>query len=337
VPDEPQGRERRPVGRPQTADGADSRSGPGAGAAGEQRGPEPVPLLQVSPPTPVGSIKGRYCVHIRRVAAEQPCGVTFSAVENQDKRLQMIAVADDLSHLGLRKGDQVLLLNGTRPRSIVACRDVLQKALSIVLVLQHQEPGDKDTVPDGPCACRRSSRSGRKEPCPVCNPVVPEPVRLLLSMTGGMANDMRRGEFRLTLHRTSLMQSFGLSLAGRKPGLAGDHTPEAVIFITRDLPHLGLQQGDRLIGLNGMPPRSWPDCRKFLERATDLSMTFRRGEGSGPAVRPRKEENNVLEHEIVPVEIGTGPAMGVAASLAGCGRAGAWCCSVRAGAGCAVR
>ena len=66
-----------------------------------------MPLLKVSPPVPVGRIAGRFKVRLWRLSSAQPYGVSFG----NDKG-GSIVVAEDAPHLALRRGDEVVGING---------------------------------------------------------------------------------------------------------------------------------------------------------------------------------------------------------------------------------
>merc|ERR1712079_875521 len=59
-------------------------------------------LLKASPPTPVGTIKGRYSIRIKRATLRQPFGLAFQATEGAvDSRLggfSGITIAEELPH-----------------------------------------------------------------------------------------------------------------------------------------------------------------------------------------------------------------------------------------------
>lgn len=100
-------------------------------------------LLKVGVPTPVGSTPGRYSIRIRRASLRQPLGVTFFANE-----ANQITIRDELPHLGLRRGDQLIQVNGEKPQTVDKCRSMLAKSTNVLLTLQHREIEGAGTLED---------------------------------------------------------------------------------------------------------------------------------------------------------------------------------------------
>jgi len=217
----------------------------------------PIVLLKSSPPAQVGSVKGRYVLRVVRGSLKQPYGITFDANEARGGVLSTIYVAEDLPHLGVRKWDELLLVNGAQPRSIQECRGMLQEALSIVLVLQRRGVNAQAAPPRPHIAVAALSAVDR----------------VLLSVSKAVVTDPRRGEFKMSLHRNSLKQKFGLAF---EAVLSKTKAQELSILISEDLPHLALVRNDRLYVINGVRPRSRKICAQILNSAMTVKLTFRR-------------------------------------------------------------
>mmetsp|Transcript_19016 Transcript_19016/g.36624 ORF Transcript_19016/g.36624 Transcript_19016/m.36624 type:complete len:552 (+) Transcript_19016:127-1782(+) len=217
----------------------------------------PVVLLKSSAPAQVGNVKGRYVLRVVRASLKQPYGITFDANEARGGMLSGISVAEDLPHLGIRKWDELMSVNGAQPRSIHECRGMLQEALSILLVLQ-----------------RRGVQSQAPPPKPHLVVASLSPMdRVLLSVSKAVVSDQRRGEFKLSIHRNSLKQKFGLAF---EAVLSKTRVQELSILISEDLPHLALIRNDRLYIINGIRPRSRKVCAQILKSAMTVNLTFRR-------------------------------------------------------------
>eukprot|EP00419_Tripos_fusus_P003881 CAMPEP_0172689460 /NCGR_PEP_ID=MMETSP1074-20121228/23156_1 /TAXON_ID=2916 /ORGANISM="Ceratium fusus, Strain PA161109" /LENGTH=481 /DNA_ID=CAMNT_0013509267 /DNA_START=57 /DNA_END=1502 /DNA_ORIENTATION=- len=171
-----------------------------------------IPLLKASPPVPVGRIAGRFKVRLWRLSSAQPYGVSFG----NDKG-GSIVVAEDAPHLALRRGDEVVGINGQAVTSIRQCREVLSNSKEMELHLYHHEL-PKEII-------ERQSVFGNcieTRDMPVCcdacfNPPEPRcrsrsfPLRDLLLSTGPVPIDAN-GLFSLTLVRASRKQPFGLAI-----------------------------------------------------------------------------------------------------------------------------
>jgi len=215
--------------------------------------PATIDLLKASAPKLVRDKPGCYELHMRRASLKQRYGVAFDAAETSDRRLCAITCAEDLPHIGIGKGDQLVAINGMVPNSVGECRDVLEKAMAIHLVLQRKQS-----------TSNRASDKG----------VV---AGSLLSVTKAIIIDARIGEFRLTIHRGSLKQRFGLIFQPVQPKRRGE---ELSIFVAEDMPHLSLKRCDRVVSLNGVRVRSKKVCSQILGSAMSLSLVMRREKSS---------------------------------------------------------
>jgi len=169
-----------------------------------------IPLLKASPPVPVGRIAGRFKVRLWRLSNRQPYGISFSSGNDGS-----IVIGEEAPHLALRRGDEVVGINGQAVTSVRQCREVLANSRDLELHLYHhelpKEIKERQSV-FGNCIETRDM--------PVCcdacfNP--PEsrcrartfPLRDMLLSTSPVPIDAS-GLFSLTLVRTSRKQPFGL-------------------------------------------------------------------------------------------------------------------------------
>lgn len=222
------------------------------------------PLLKVSSPIPVGAEVGRYRVRIWRKSKRQPFGIQFSSSNN------MIEIAEDLTHLGLRQFDQVISVNGMKVRTVEECMGVLRDATTLDLVLQHTElDGEITTV--GPAT--GSGWCGSRA-CVSRQPTsAPMSLRTLLASSQLQMLSEDGKDFQLILERKSLKQRFGVNFSAEriKGGL--------VINIAEDQPHLGLKAGDELVSVNGIAMQNSVECQRTLEKSMIVTLKLKRKVG----------------------------------------------------------
>jgi len=233
---------------------------------------EVLPLLEAWPPRPL-SQPGRFSLRMRRASTRQAFGICFDAA-GFDGRLSeghpSITAREDYPHLGILKGDTVLSINGYVPITVTECRSILGEAMWIRLVMFRQLPG----APKAPSAHGRSGSSPPRRAA-----------RRLLCTSRASVADAESGEFRITIHRTSLSQKFGLCF--REAPLSRSWEELAVV-VSQNLPHLALRKADRLIEINGVEMPSRPQCESIMEKASCLSLRFQRElPEDGPGLRLR--------------------------------------------------
>jgi len=259
------------------------------------------PLLRVSPPTPVGPVTGRYSVRIKRASLKQPFGVAFQAEDD------VISIAEDLPHLGLRRFDQLVTVNAVRPDSVKECKRILADSATLELVLQHREafgdaPGPPSrAVPVLSCwTCSALTNadvvvSTRENPVQgfgdvgCCVPLIPVirgrntistqnqlPMRTLLSVTPIRVLDEFNGEYEIMMQRASLKQRFGVSFTAEQVQKNRGDTPSKRIVASEDMLHIGLRKGDQLLVINNIAPSVGTECRQILERSMSVHMKLRR-------------------------------------------------------------
>lgn len=196
------------------------------------------PVLRVSPPTPVGSLPGRYRVRIWRAAPDVPIGINFGQGATNP-----VVVLDDVPHLGIRRGDEVLRLNDEFVESLQQCEEQVGNSGCLDFVFYHREctiihnqsRSRPLRVGEEPVCC---SCSGAWYLRPVChfspaqigkdpadiNPYYDGCFYPRISMVAPKSFGMRdmllaneptacveTGLFQVVLRRTSLDQSFGVS------------------------------------------------------------------------------------------------------------------------------
>uniref|UniRef100_A0A7S0B844 PDZ domain-containing protein n=1 Tax=Pyrodinium bahamense TaxID=73915 RepID=A0A7S0B844_9DINO len=176
-----------------------------------------LPLLKASPPTPVGRIAGRYKVNLWRSSGGQPYGISFGS----GSRAGEIVIAEDAPHLGLRKGDEVISINGQYVERVRECGQILTNSRDLELQLYHREPADDAEAEHHLtplCGMCRESH-GLPTCCEPCfNPPEPRcraqafPLRDLLLTTGPVPIDVY-GSFAIQIVRISRKQPFGLVVA----------------------------------------------------------------------------------------------------------------------------
>lgn len=228
-----------------------------------------VPLLKAWPPRTAKSSQGvAFSVRVWRASTRQPFGIVLDTAQNSSERKHLTAVvAEDLPHLGILKGDALLSINGHVPTSARECRHILTEAIVIRLVLQRFERTSNlahvgAEFGDGVRAKTRAPQ-------------------LLLSVTRASVVDEATGEFRLTIHRSSQSQKFGLCFTQLLPSGNG----EALIIVSQHLPHLALRKGDHVVTMNGMALKSRGQCEELLKSAFILGMSVRREACSAGGLR----------------------------------------------------
>mmetsp|Transcript_101941 Transcript_101941/g.263467 ORF Transcript_101941/g.263467 Transcript_101941/m.263467 type:complete len:557 (-) Transcript_101941:116-1786(-) len=345
-------------------------------------------LLKVSPPMPVGRVAGRYMVRLWRSSTAMPYGMTFISGPAGGSN---VVVAEDAPHLGLRRGDELLSINGKTIESVRKCGEVLASAKDLELLMYHRE-----TVQGGG-EVRVICGSTCLEPydlptcCDACfSPPEPRcrarcfPLRdVLLSSHPVPADQDQPGIFAIQIVRISRKQTFGLAfsptviaydpaamqtsessvvptpspasstaqlrvtlptpgdqqLAPTNPacrtlpppsedeqrallnddgrsldtesimtgvrGVGGaapsniedvaaasaaaspvstdrsnlDTAPGQLLTVSRDLPHLGLHEGDQLLRVNGTPIHSLDACKAVLKGSMTVTLELRRPGG----------------------------------------------------------
>jgi len=262
---------------------------------------ELMPILKASPPMPVGSITGRYRVTLVRASMRQPFGVTLQAVELLG-RTEAINVMEDLPHMGIRRSDELISVNGRKPETIRECNDLLTRAMSVTLVLQHWEPGKYSArrlgsgveSPEPPLVQRSfwCDEPSREEQ----SPEPAQPLRTLLATARPATSDENDGTFHTRIQRTSLKQLFGISLTAEQPKEKGQR---ASIVVAETLPHMGLMQGDQLLLINGVKPVSGLECCRIMERCMTIRLNLRRLQYSSNGTPIRHAR---LDLDILPID-----------------------------------
>jgi len=175
-----------------------------------------LPLLKASPPTPVGRLAGRYRVRLWRPSAAQSFGISFGSTKTGK-----VTIVDDMPHIGLRKGDEVLSLNGQPATCVRQSGHILAGSCDLELMLYHREIPEEAFAEKLQMPLCNMFPEPRELPssCESCfNPPEPRcrahsfPLRDLLLTTGPVPLDAC-GTFTMQIVRKSRMQPFGLVIA----------------------------------------------------------------------------------------------------------------------------
>jgi len=248
-------------------------------------GQDLVTLLKCSLPTPLlGAEQGKYCLHLRRASPRQTFGISFSFNSATAQRPSCILVAENLPHLGIRKTDELVVLNRTRPKTLAQCREILQTAMSIVMVLRRREvfaapqkraSGCCSGFCSWWCCCCECCECGSEDGVGCCPKHLPQPELTcqLLAITRPAFVEQAKGIFTLSIQRAALRQRFGIGFTAdqNRPG-----SRETRIRVTEDVEYMWLRKGDRLLKVNGVHPRSWKECKRILDSSTIFRMIFYR-------------------------------------------------------------
>jgi hypothetical protein len=218
------------------------------------------PLLKVSPPTPHGSHPGRYKVLLQRATLSQP----FDFAIEQLGDAGPLVIGEDEERLGLRKGDEVIRINGQNPRRVEDAKLILDRSKSVELHLQHHEKGFEHT----------SACFDELDTCGLgCNIQrqtfkVQHPLRPLLA-TSGPVQLTDDSAFQVQILRTSLVQPLGLGL------VIG---PEEAVLVKQDFPQYGLLEGDRVISINNICVDNlrFEEVEAFLDSSMDVWLECHR-------------------------------------------------------------
>lgn len=166
-----------------------------------------------------------------------------------------LIIAEDAPHIGIRKGDEVVKVNGYRFLTLAECQYALDSSTALELQLHHPEQGystkSGSCVDDLSCGFSSSKTSFQ----------MPARMRDLISVSGPVYS---AGGDSFTVHivRASLLQRFHLVIGiMEEPFSANDAVDsEEVMLVKQDAPQYGLLKGDRVLRVNGMSTISaWQD------------------------------------------------------------------------------
>mmetsp|Transcript_77752 Transcript_77752/g.134904 ORF Transcript_77752/g.134904 Transcript_77752/m.134904 type:complete len:432 (+) Transcript_77752:98-1393(+) len=213
--------------------------------------PAPRSLLKASPPIPHGSRPGSYKIYLRRATTSQPFGLAFSMAWEGGP----LIIAEDAPHIGIRKGDEVVKVNGHRLSSLAECQHALDSSTTLDLQLHHHEQGystkSDSCVDDLSCGFSAAKTNFK----------MPTRMRDLLLVSGPVSSP--GGEtFIVHIIRASLVQRFHLEIDSmEEPFSARDAVNmDEVVVVKQDAPQYGLLKGDKVLRVNGMPSASaWQD------------------------------------------------------------------------------
>lgn len=175
------------------------------------------PLLRASPPIPVGRLPGRFKVILQRASLSQPWGITL----DKTKRGTII-IAENAVHLGMRKGNELLGLNGVAQSTVRQYLDALDQSWTVDLDVQQNghdlsagDDAEEGEEPWGVCMVFPAQDNTCVDVCfappaPRCRAET-WPMRDLLLTTGPLAEESG-SIFTLKVVRASRKQPFGLNL-----------------------------------------------------------------------------------------------------------------------------
>mmetsp|Transcript_91642 Transcript_91642/g.143841 ORF Transcript_91642/g.143841 Transcript_91642/m.143841 type:complete len:352 (-) Transcript_91642:24-1079(-) len=285
------------------------------------KGDAMTPLLKASPPTRVGSKVGRYRIRIWRATTRQPFGINFVLSDGK------IKIGEDVVHLGLREGDELVRANHLNATRSDECRQLLAESTCVDLLLHHRElledvaVKDQDASwswnpfqrlsrrqeagEDGDPQCCRSARSADRDDSV-------QPLQVLLAVTKPTIVRTTQEsfedaiEFEISVQRSSLKQRLGVDFAlePQLPTMSRQTPPK--ILIAQDAYSLGLRRGDQVLLVNGVPYSRAADCRKMFETASLVNLRLKRL--SSPdgfvqvAMAPEIEDSSEVVTEVVYVD-----------------------------------
>lgn len=172
------------------------------------------PLLRTTPPIPVSRFPGRFRVVVRRSCLSQPLGISITKARHSGE----VVIAEDLSHLGLRRGDAVLKLNGHNIWDLNQAVHKLESCLEADLTVVHRERPSA-AVASSSCASVSSTIPEAHDCVTVCmHPPTPRTrskewyMRDLVLSTGPVK--IKDDIFGVRIERASRKIRFGLSFCG---------------------------------------------------------------------------------------------------------------------------
>jgi len=224
---------------------------PSGPSFGQVESSEEQVILQASQPAYLGGHPGCYLVRLVRASLKVSFGLELITAKTRDGQLAAIFVSDDLPFVGMSRWDRVLSINGWEPTSVEECGNIVERLLSIVLVLQSKGKQPVESVPR-----------------PVMELLPPADQRLLTIKKQMLTNE---SEFMLMIRRRSPKQSLGLSFdASLTPNEQGE------LVVTCDMLHLDVIAGDLLVSANGFRSPSKKVLCEILDTAIVIELTLRR-------------------------------------------------------------
>eukprot|EP00927_Polykrikos_kofoidii_P052723 TRINITY_DN46656_c0_g1_i1.p1 TRINITY_DN46656_c0_g1~~TRINITY_DN46656_c0_g1_i1.p1 ORF type:complete len:328 (+),score=36.70 TRINITY_DN46656_c0_g1_i1:97-1080(+) len=234
--------------------------------------PQPLkPLLQVSLDISRDlTDTGEFFVRMARSVPSQSFGIHFEV--NVEAR--RISILEDLPHLGLSRNDIVLSINSREPPTdMEKCCQVLDSSLSIELKMLPARG-----IPGGGNYVSLTPRSWF-----TCIPSDSDvglrnlTTKTLLSASAPCITNILKGEFEVTVVRSSSHQQFGLSLTSEVKG-ARRKGDVSLIFFMEDHPKYEILKGDRLLAVNDYQTNRMDvrECYQYIKESSKVVLLIRR-------------------------------------------------------------
>uniref|UniRef100_A0A7S4RBX8 Uncharacterized protein n=1 Tax=Alexandrium monilatum TaxID=311494 RepID=A0A7S4RBX8_9DINO len=118
----------------QSAEGSSGYRQPVAEAASK-------PLLSMMRPQVVDEHRGEFRLVMQRSSLTQLFGLDFATELSKRKQQPIVVLPADYPHLGLRKGDRLVSINGVQPRTLVHCQHIYDNSLNLTLIFRRNPRG----------------------------------------------------------------------------------------------------------------------------------------------------------------------------------------------------
>eukprot|EP00927_Polykrikos_kofoidii_P059329 TRINITY_DN54509_c0_g1_i1.p1 TRINITY_DN54509_c0_g1~~TRINITY_DN54509_c0_g1_i1.p1 ORF type:complete len:316 (-),score=46.56 TRINITY_DN54509_c0_g1_i1:36-983(-) len=237
-------------------------------------------LLMVSKPTRCED--GMFRLRLARATILQPFGIAF---RNTADRL---TIAQDYPHLWLRKNDIVVSIDGQPVSSMVSPSAHMKSPLLMNLVILRMgsdavvQSKSKNRVESGVAGFLTRNLQACVAPHNKDNDACLEKavMETLLAVKPPILIDADKGEFQVTVQRSSRHQEFGLVFITAGSGDGPNSFQGACVLMEDRLP-FALRRGDRLVTIDGMDARNMTadDCALHASKALKLVLTFWRPSG----------------------------------------------------------
>jgi len=192
-------------------------------------------------------------VKLARVSTQQAFGVEFFAAEmRHGGRLSAIFVSDDFPCHGMGRWDRLLSINGVQLRSVAACNMMLQKQLSLVLVLQSKSKQSNEPVPRPDMQWQPSLDNS-----------------LIVVRKDALENE---SEFMLSIERRSPQLRLDLPFSP----VSSESKDQSSLLAEETVQHLHVNIGDQLLAVNGSYFPTEKFLRWVLDTATSVQLKLRR-------------------------------------------------------------
>jgi len=99
------------------------------------------PLLSIMPPEILDEQRGEFRLVMHRSSLTQQFSIGFSAEHSRRRQEATVQIAVDQPHLGLKRGDRLVSINGVAPRNANHCRHIYENSMTLVLVMRRATKG----------------------------------------------------------------------------------------------------------------------------------------------------------------------------------------------------